>query len=85
MPHDLLDRIIDALDNYLKTVGINPNDFTTLVIVPPTLFFIWRHKSQIKNWDELDYMDKLNFITAFVLLMGGILLCLFTVLGIANN
>lgn len=85
MPQNLFDEALKLLDHCLKSLGVNPNYFATLAIVPLSILFLWGHRNEIKNWEELNYLNKINFVTAFVLVIAGTLLFVFTLLGIAKD
>ena len=81
MTNDLF-RKIDAV---LKSFGITPVYFYTLVITPLAIYFLWKHWAEIRNWEDLGYLDKLNFVTAVIVVMGLLLSSLLVFIGVFKD
>lgn len=81
----MTNELFHKIDAFLKSFGITPVYFYTFIIVPPAIYFLWKHRVEIKNWQDLGYLDKLNFVTALMVVIGLIMSSLLVALGVFKD
>jgi hypothetical protein len=79
MSNDFYDKVISGL----RSIGINPYYFGGVVALTGLYFIL--NREEIKHWEDLTGVSKLNYITAFIAIGGLLVLSLLALVGVIKN